>query len=99
MIQQLLDEWANVYNGLASAPPQAKLPEEVGEFIEAQSFTRAKLEEGADVVIVVLTQLAYDGFNVEELKQAVQEKLIVNVNRKWRLKPNGTISHIKGSGG
>lgn len=99
MIQQLLDEWTLVYSGLTSTTPQAKLPEEVGEFLEAQPFTRAKLEEGADVVIAVLTQLAYDGFNVEELKQAVQEKLIVNLNRKWRLNPNGTVSHIKGSGG
>ena len=95
-VQQDLDSWAACFSKLTSSAPEMKLLEEVAEFHEAQAFTRARLQEAADVTIVLLTQLAYEGFNLDELLHAVQDKLVVNVGRKWRRDSDGVLHHIKG---
>ena len=95
-VQQDLDSWVACFSRLTPSDPELKLPEEVAEFLAAPTFTRARLEEAADVSIVLLTQLAYEGFNLNELLHAVQEKLVTNVNRKWRLDSDGIAHHIKG---
>ena len=94
-IQHDLDSWVACFSKLTSSAPELKLLEEVSEFREAQAFTRARLQEAADVTIVLLTQLAYEGFNLEELLHAVQDKLVLNVGRKWTKDSDGVLHHIK----
>ena len=95
-VQQDLDAWVACFSKLTSVDPELKLPEEVAEFLAAPASTRARLQEAADVSIVLLTQLTYEGFNLDELLRAVQEKLVTNVGRKWRLDSDGIAHHIKG---
>lgn len=94
-IQERLTKWAALFQSLTDGRAQAKLPEEMQEFLEAVSGTEHKLEEGADVVIVVLTQLTTEGFTLVDLLEAVDTKLLVNLERRWKRHADGTVSHVK----
>lgn len=93
--QRLLTSWTTIHDSLAQARPKDKLQEEVDEFLAEENQTNEKLEEGADVIIVVLTDLTSDGFSVEDISSAVISKLNVNIHRKWEVNEDGTLSHIK----
>lgn len=94
--QDLLIQWHALFRSVTTGPPQNKILEEASEFLDAEPRSSHKLEEAADVVIVVLTQLTDEGFTVKDLLRAVQRKLNINLRRKWRLHDDGTVSHIKG---
>lgn len=74
--------------------PQLKLAEEVEEFLTATDRYE-RLQEAADVIIVVGTQMYAEGWNFNDVLNAVYEKLEINIHRTWNLNPDGTISHIK----
>ena len=93
--QLLLVEWTSLFSTHTSTQPEMKLAEEVAEFLEAEHDTDAKLLEAADEFIVVATQLTYEGYTIDDLAHAVQEKLMVNLARTWAKNPDGTISHVK----
>lgn len=94
-IQGLLDQWVALFKSLTSGSPQAKLPEETREFLDAEDGTAHKLEEAADVIIVTMTELAFEGFTLAELADAIQAKLLTNLSRQWALHDDGTVSHVK----
>lgn len=54
-----------------------------------------KLKEYADCFIYLLSSCAYAGFNTNEIVKATQEKIQINLERKWKENPDGTYSHIK----
>lgn len=89
----LLDMWYTIFRKHTFVQPRAKLKEEVEEFLEADS-KEEQLREGADVMIVVLTQLFMHGYTFEDVQHAVEYKLGVNINRVWERQPDGTIHHI-----
>lgn len=91
----LLVRWTDLYVSLAVSEPQVKLEEEAEEFIEAEHGSEDKLAEGADVLIVTLTQLQKDGWDLMEALAAVASKLQVNLERQWRVLPNGALKHVK----
>lgn len=66
----------------------AKLPEEVQEFIEDPC-----LEEAADVLICVLVELHQRGFHSQQLLDAVEAKMKVNLERTWTRQEDGTYHH------
>ena len=96
-IQNLMVRWRNVYLEHTDRPPENKLAEEVDEFLTAQPRSIHKLEEGADVCIVVMTQLLHDGWSVTQLMDQIVDKLFINIEREWVVNPDGTISHRKGT--
>jgi len=98
-VQKTLVEWTSLFSTLSKTQPELKLAEEVAEFLEAEHDTDAKLKEAADVLIVVATQLTYEGYTMEDLAHAVQEKLLINLARTWAKNPDGTVSHVKEDAG
>ena len=98
-VQKTLVEWTSLFSTLSKTQPELKLAEEVAEFLEAEHDTDAKLLEAADVFIVVATQLTYEGYTMEDLAHAVQEKLLINLARTWAKNPDGTVSHVKEDAG
>lgn len=94
-LQPLVDSWYNVYTDHTVFSPEGKLPEEVEEFLQATPRSDHRLEEGSDVVIVVLTTLRHEGFSVDDLWEMVFRKLTININREWVVNHNGTLSHRK----
>lgn len=96
-LQRLAIGWHSVFRELSDGQPQTKLAEEVSEFLEAERRSTHKLEEAADVVIVVITQLTDEGFTVRDLMAAVAAKLSVNIRRTWKLNSDGSVSHVKGA--
>ena len=96
-LDPLLREWYNVYLDHSGMPPENKLTEEVSEFLEAKPRTKHKLEEGVAVMIVVMTELTHEGFDVSDIEDALLRKLLVNINREWITNADGTISHRKNS--
>ena len=93
--QLQLDDWVYNFSQMTASDPQAKLQEEVDEFLQAETFTRARLEEAADVTIVLLTQLAYESFSLEDLLTEVHRKIGVNNTRRWRRDEHGVLHHIR----
>ena len=79
-LSELLTDWHLVHRKHTRAEPMAKLPEEVQEFLEADG-PHERLLEGADVIIVIMTQLTEDGWSPREILGAVERKLQVNVDR------------------
>ena len=96
-IHQLLTMWYNVFLELSELEPQNKLLEVVHEFLGAEPKTSAKLEEAADVCIVMMTQLLREGWTPTDLAYSVIDKLQININREWVTNADGTISHRKGT--
>lgn len=92
-MDQWLKAWHSIFRSLTDGEPRAKLPEEVSEFMEADSREK-QLGEGADVIIVVLTQLFSKGYTFADVMAAVVAKLDVNIHRRWKRMPDGTIHHI-----
>ena len=94
-IQRVVPVWVRRFHELTDSDPEAKLQDEVEEFL-AEPSGNAKLGEAADVVIVMLTQLYVDGgYEVWDLLDEVHRKLGVNLTRQWAQNPDGTISHVK----
>lgn len=95
--QALLNRWHAIVLSHDQRRPEIKLQEEVTEFLEAKGRDR-KLQEGADVIIVVLTQLSRDHWTLIEVLNEVARKLKVNIGRKWAVDSTGVLSHIKEPG-
>ena len=94
-IKRVLPVWVRLFREHTDGDPEAKLQEEVDEFLEEHSGN-AKLGEAADVVIVMLTQLYVDGgYEIWDLLDEVHRKIGVNLTRQWTRNPDGTISHVK----
>ena len=72
---------------------EAKLREEVDEFVGSSDKQKA-LSEGADVVIVVLTALAMFGYDTSSIFEAVEKKLQKNIARTWTVLDDGRLKHI-----
>lgn len=96
--QELMDLWIEVWKRHVhtDGQPLDKLPEEVAEFLEDQD-PDDRLAEAADVIIVVLTQMQWEGYRTAEVMDEVNRKLLVNIFRRWARNPDGTISHVKDS--
>jgi predicted house-cleaning noncanonical NTP pyrophosphatase (MazG superfamily) len=86
---RLIRQWLKQLQSLTDAEPALKLSEECAEFMGNPS-----LEEAADIVIVLLTQLASRGVTGKHLRRAVRDKLKVNLSRNWERRPDGTIHHV-----
>ncbi|MCL2735625.1 MAG: DUF550 domain-containing protein [Propionibacteriaceae bacterium] len=91
--QQLLYKWLTVYRSVTKTPPKLKLQEEVDEF-HAETTRHGRLREGADVIIVVLTQLTMDGWTANDVITAVTRKLRTNITRRWVVAEDGNIHHV-----
>lgn len=92
-IDRLSWKFYKIYHDHTDAQPELKLNEEVVEFLSA-STDEAKLEEAADVAIVLVTQLEIIGFDIFDLMYAMESKLKINIDRTWEKQPDGTIKHI-----
>jgi hypothetical protein len=73
---------------IKSGPVGAKLYKEAKEFYEDPS-----LEEGADVFISLLGAIFTVGWTLEELAQAIADKMTINEGRSWALQDDGTYQH------
>lgn len=67
-----------------------KLCEEAGELRDHRS-----LEEAADSLISLLGVVHTEGWTLDQLANAVTEKLVVLRKRRWEKQDNGTFHHIK----
>lgn len=75
----------------------AHLKEEISEVVlDIKNDLPSKRMEFADCFILLYGAAAADGMSYEDIQQAIQEKHLINTNRKWG-KPdaNGIVNHIK----
>lgn len=70
----------------------AKLLEEAQEFKDNPS-----LEEAADCFISLLGAVDGQGWTLNQLAQAVTDKMAINRQRVWVQQPNGTYRHVEGT--
>lgn len=55
-----------------------------------------RMEEAADVFVSLMGTLWVQGKDLQDLAQAVQDKLVVLRQRTWALQPDGTYQHVRG---
>lgn len=54
-----------------------------------------QLKECVDVIMCMISYCAAKGFTVNQIKQAIAEKTVINLNREWIENADGTYSHKK----
>lgn len=68
-----------------------KVVEEAQEFSDEQS-----LEEAADIIITIAAALVHHGWSPDDLAYAIQQKMMKNERRRWRLTEEGFWKHTEG---
>lgn len=65
---------------------------------EAEEFAAepGKMDEAADVFISLLGTLWVQNKDLQDLAQAVNDKMVVLRTRTWATAPDGTYQHVKG---
>lgn len=81
-LQTLMGQWLAVFWSHSESAPEAKLQEEVDEFLAADHRTLHKLEEAADVMIVVMAEVLAEGFTLPALSLTLRNKLNINIARR-----------------
>lgn len=79
------------------------LQEEIKEVLEAISSddphpiqdNGIPLMEYADCFICLLTAAGKSGFDLEQIRKAIMNKMEINYRRKWKLNADNTYSHVK----
>jgi DNA-binding transcriptional regulator YhcF (GntR family) len=67
-----------------------KVKKEAAEFYDNPS-----LEEAADVVISLLGACYSADWSLEDLTQAVRDKMVINRARTWEKQDDGTYQHVR----
>lgn len=55
-----------------------------------------KMDEAADVFISLIGTLWVQGLDLQDLAQAVSDKMVVLRGRTWGVAPDGTYQHVRG---
>lgn len=82
----LFTEWP--FNENTAENQVTKLAAEAAEFVENPSE-----EEAADILVVLLGWQIKQGRTLNDLLAATDRKLKVNMARRWRRMPDGTLQH------
>lgn len=72
-----------------------KAKSELKEVEKDMAKNKPQLEEFVDVVMCVMDSMQRAGFTMEEFVKAYGEKNQVNFNRKWKMNPDYSYSHVK----
>ena len=90
--QDSIVQWANhVFPNRTAQSGFLKLYEELGEVL-ASPYNK---DEWADVFILILDIMATYHIDMDGIQKAIDEKMMVNINRKWDKNEIGVMKHIE----
>lgn len=90
-----LDDAAVHFGLLARHGPDLRINAHKMAAKEAVEFSETPtLEEAADVLICVVVALYYKGHDVDDLAEAIHQKMIINKKRSWTEQEDGTWQHV-----
>lgn len=72
-----------------------KLEEEIEEIENDINHDVKDPIEYADAMMCLFDSAARHGISAAQIRDAFEEKLEINLNRKWKKNPNNTYSHVK----
>lgn len=79
---------------LAESGPDLRVNAHRKAVREAQELVEdPSLEEAADVLICLVGYMSHKGWTNEQLADAVEEKVYVNIGRTWTQQEDGTWQH------
>lgn len=93
-----ITKWQNKTFGQAVALSKiAHLAEELQELVnDLKSGNKDKRLEFADCFILLFGAAASDGMSYEKILEAIEEKMLINYQRKWGPpNENGVVNHIR----
>lgn len=91
-VQDDIVQWANlVFPNRTVQSGFLKLYEEMGEVL-ANPYNK---EEWADVFILILDIMATYDIDMDGIGKAIEEKMIINLKRKWDKNDIGVMKHIE----
>lgn len=93
-----ITKWQNETFGQATALSKiAHLAEELQELVDDLKVNAENRRlEFADCFILLFGAAASDGMNYEKILEAIEEKMLINYQRKWgKPNENGVVNHIR----
>ena len=93
-----ITQWQNETFGQATALSKiAHLAEEMQELVtDLQNKDPNRRLEFADCFILLFGAAASDGMSYEKILEAIEEKMLINYQRKWgNPNENGVVNHIR----
>lgn len=95
-----ITKWQNETFGQVTALSKiAHLAEELQELVDDLKVNAENRRlEFADCFILLFGAAASDGMSYEKILEAVEEKMLINYQRKWgKPNENGVVNHVIGS--
>lgn len=93
-LQNFMNWSVSTYKKSTSLSCMTHLKRECDEVLE-ETDKGKQLVEFADCFMCLLSAAAREGFDAEQLIDAIRAKAEINYKRKWVLNPDNTYSHVK----